>query len=40
MDDFLIRSTARQVHVCNAPSPAATSALPIAGLVNGLLSRR
>lgn len=40
VDDFLIRSTARQVHVCNAPSPAATSALPIAGLVNGLLSRR
>lgn len=28
--DFLIRRTARSVHVCNAPSPAATSALPIA----------
>lgn len=27
--DFLIRSTARTLHVCNAPSPAATSALPI-----------
>ena len=28
--DFLIKNTARQLHVCNAPSPAATSALPIA----------
>lgn len=28
--DFLIRATARTIHVCNAPSPAATSALPIA----------
>jgi L-2-hydroxyglutarate oxidase len=27
--DFLIRSTARSIHVCNAPSPAATSAIPI-----------
>lgn len=28
--DFLILSSARTVHVCNAPSPAATSAFPIA----------
>ncbi|MER9418438.1 L-2-hydroxyglutarate oxidase [Mesorhizobium sp. M0306] len=28
--DFLIRQTARTIHVCNAPSPAATSAMPIA----------
>ena len=28
--DFLIRQTGRTVHVCNAPSPAATSAFPIA----------
>lgn len=28
--DFLVLNTARAVHVCNAPSPAATSALPIA----------
>lgn len=28
--DFLIRQTARTVHVVNAPSPAATSAMPIA----------
>ena len=27
--DFLIRRTARTVHVCSAPSPAATSAIPI-----------
>lgn len=28
--DFIIRTTPRTVHVCNAPSPAATSAIPIA----------
>ncbi len=28
--DFLIKQTKRTLHVCNAPSPAATSALPIA----------
>ncbi|MFD7290923.1 L-2-hydroxyglutarate oxidase [Streptomyces sp. NPDC059863] len=28
-DDFLIRQTPRTVHVLNAPSPAATAALPI-----------
>ncbi len=28
--DFLIRETERTIHVCNAPSPAATSAIPIA----------
>lgn len=28
--DFLLGRTARSVHVCNAPSPAATSAMPIA----------
>jgi L-2-hydroxyglutarate oxidase len=28
--DFLFFETARSLHVCNAPSPAATSALPIA----------
>lgn len=27
--DFLVRSSRRSLHVCNAPSPAATSALPI-----------
>jgi len=29
VDDFLFESTARSLHVCNAPSPAATSAIPI-----------
>lgn len=29
VDDFLFVNTARTVNVCNAPSPAATSALPI-----------
>lgn len=28
--DFLIRETPRTIHICNAPSPAATSAIPIA----------
>ena len=31
--DFLIEQTPRSVHVLNAPSPAATSALPIAEIV-------
>jgi L-2-hydroxyglutarate oxidase len=31
--DFLLRRTARTLHVINAPSPAATSALPIARLL-------
>jgi (S)-2-hydroxyglutarate dehydrogenase len=29
MHDFLFEETARMLHVCNAPSPAATSAIPI-----------
>jgi len=29
LHDFLFASTRRTVHVCNAPSPAATSAIPI-----------
>jgi L-2-hydroxyglutarate oxidase len=28
--DFLLERTPRSLHVCNAPSPAATSAIPIA----------
>ena len=31
--DFLIRESERQMHVANAPSPAATSALPIGQLI-------
>lgn len=34
--DFLIRQTERTIHICNAPSPAATSALPIAELIGKL----
>lgn len=30
LNDFLIEQTPRSVHVCNAPSPAATAAFPIA----------
>ncbi len=31
--DFLMKRTDRMLHVCNAPSPAATSAMPIAALI-------
>lgn len=31
--DFLIKETDRMLHVCNAPSPAATSALPIGQMI-------
>ena len=37
VDDFLLQRTARQVHVLNAPSPAATCALEIADHVVGQL---
>lgn len=37
VDDFLIERDGRTVHVLNAPSPAATSALEIAAYVDGLL---
>jgi L-2-hydroxyglutarate oxidase len=30
IDDFLFAQTRHSLHVCNAPSPAATSAIPIA----------
>ena len=33
VDDFVIHRTERAVHVRNAPSPAATSALPLARLI-------
>ncbi len=35
VQDFLFAETARQLHVCNAPSPAATSAIPIAQMIAG-----
>jgi L-2-hydroxyglutarate oxidase len=31
--DFLFAQTERMLHVCNAPSPAATSAIPIAEMI-------
>ena len=31
--DFLFMDTARSLHVCNAPSPAATSAIPIGQMI-------
>lgn len=36
--DFLFRRTDRMLHVCNAPSPAATSAMPIAAMIADRLS--
>lgn len=33
VEDFLFYSTDRMLHVCNAPSPAATSAMPIGDLI-------
>lgn len=38
--DFLIEQTPRMVHVCNAPSPAATSAIPIARHILDTLFKR
>ncbi|MEM1129036.1 MAG: L-2-hydroxyglutarate oxidase [Pseudomonadota bacterium] len=40
IDDFLIRETTRTTHVCNAPSPAATSALPIAEHICDRIDKR
>lgn len=39
VDDFLFRRTPRMLHVCNAPSPAATAAMPIAARIADQLSR-
>ncbi len=37
--DFLFAQTDRMLHVCNAPSPAATSAIPIAEMIVGRLAQ-
>ena len=37
--DFAIRRTKRTLHVCNAPSPAATSAIPIAAYLDDQMSQ-
>ena len=33
VQDFLFLQSARMLHVCNAPSPAATSAMPIGRMI-------
>jgi L-2-hydroxyglutarate oxidase len=38
--DFLFRETDRMLHVCNAPSPAATSALPIGEMIAEKISAK
>lgn len=38
--DFLFAETDRMLHVCNAPSPAATSAIPIAEMIVNRLAGR
>ncbi len=38
--DFIFEETPRMLHVCNAPSPAATSALPIGALIVERLTRK
>jgi L-2-hydroxyglutarate oxidase len=38
--DFLFKETPRMLHVCNAPSPAATSALPIGRMIVERVSRK
>jgi L-2-hydroxyglutarate oxidase len=40
LHDFLFEETPRSLHVCNAPSPAATSALPIARHICATLASR
>ncbi len=41
IEDFLFLETGRGLHVCNAPSPAATSALPIGAMIaERLINRR
>ena len=38
--DFLVEETSRSLHVCNAPSPAATSSLPIGKYIVELLDEK
>ena len=40
IDDFLFISTKRSLHVCNAPSPAATSAIPIGEYICNIVLER
>ncbi|MEK6193543.1 MAG: L-2-hydroxyglutarate oxidase, partial [Deltaproteobacteria bacterium] len=38
--DFLFVESERSLHVCNAPSPAATSAMPIGELICDRLDKK
>jgi L-2-hydroxyglutarate oxidase len=38
--DFIFEETPRSLHVCNAPSPAATSALPIGAMIVERLAKK
>lgn len=40
IDDFLFRNSRRSLNVCNAPSPAATSALPIGAYIVAQLAEQ
>lgn len=40
VDDFMIKNSRRSIHVCNAPSPAATSSLAIGETVAALIEER
>jgi L-2-hydroxyglutarate oxidase len=40
LHDFLFEESPRMLHVCNAPSPAATSALPIGRLIVERVSKK
>jgi L-2-hydroxyglutarate oxidase len=40
VDDFLIKEQGRVLHVCNAPSPAATASLAIGSRLAGLILQR
>lgn len=40
VDDFLIKSSPRSLHVCNAPSPAATAAFPIGDAIAAQIVKR
>jgi (S)-2-hydroxyglutarate dehydrogenase len=39
IDDFVVSETKRSIHVRNAPSPAATAAIPLARLIVDRLER-
>ena len=38
--DFIIEETSKTLHVCNAPSPAATSSIPIGEYITSLISKK